>query len=171
MSEKRRNRMTRDTVPEGFSVSMALVDLLPVVFFGLSAMTAGRLFHSALFVAGALVCLLSGGVKVLWKLIAAVSRRNIWPMFVQMRVLMPLGFLMMLAALIVDRAKLSLPAVLAGLVRFPACVFFAAGALGMALMFVFAFCRDSSDARVNWQEQTVNAIAQLCILIGLLLSR
>ena len=96
MSEKRRNSMTKDTVPEGFSVSMALVDLLPVLFFGLSAMTAGRLFHSALFVAGA---------------------------------------------------------------------------LGMTLMLVFAFCRDSSDARVNWQEQTVNAAAQMCILIGLLLSR
>ncbi len=120
MSEKRRNRMTKDTVPEGFSVSMALVDLLPVLFFGLSAMTAGRLFHSAL---------------------------------------------------IADRAKLSFPTMLAGLTRFPACVFFAAGALGMTLMLVFTFCRDSSDARVNWQEQTVNAAAQLCILIGLLLSR
>lgn len=171
MSGTRRNRMTKDTVPEGFSVSMTLVDMLPVVFFGLSAMTAGRLFYSALFVAGALVCLLSGVVKVIWKLIAAVSRRNIWPMFVQMRILMPLGFLLMLAALIVDRAKLSLPAMLAGLTRFPACVFFAVGALGMALMLVFAFCRDSSNARVNWQEQTVNAIAQMCILIGLLLSR
>lgn len=171
MSEKRRNRMTKDTVPEGFSVSMALVDLLPVLFFGLSAMTAGRLFHSALIVAGALVCLLSGVVKVLWKLIAAVSRRNIWPMFVQMRILMPLGFALMLAALIADRAKLSFPTMLAGLTRFPACVFFAAGALGMTLMLVFAFCWDSSDARVNWQEQTVNAAAQLCILIGLLLSR
>lgn len=171
MEEKRRNRMTKDTVPEGFSVSMALVDLLPVVFFGLSAMTAGTLFRSTLFVAGALICLLSGVVKVLWKLIAAVSRRNIWPMFVQMRILMPLGFLAMLAALAVDRAKLSGAAVIAGLVRFPACIFFAAGALGMALMLVFAFCRDSSDAKVNWQEQTVNALAQLCILIGLLLSR
>ena len=171
MGEKRRNRMTKDTVPEGFSVSMALVDLLPVVFFGLSAMTAGTLFRSTLFVAGAFICLLSGVVKVLWKLIAAVSQRNIWPMFVQMRILMPLGFLAMLAALSVDRAKLSGAAVIAGLVRFPACIFFAAGALGMALMLVFAFCRDSSDAKVNWQEQTVNALAQLCILIGLLLSR
>ena len=41
-----------------------------------------------LFVTGALICLLSGVVKVLWKLIAAVFRRNIWPMFVQMRIFM-----------------------------------------------------------------------------------
>ena len=128
MSRKARNRMTRETVPEGFSAPMAFVDLLPVVFFGLSAVKAGNLFHSGLFVAGAVVCLLSGVVKVGWKLIAAVSQRNIWPMFVQMRVLMPVGFLTMFAALIVDRAGLNGEAMLAKLSGFPACLFFLAGA-------------------------------------------
>lgn len=56
------------------------------------------LLHSALFVAGAVVCLASGVVKVLWKGIAAVTRRNIWPMFVQMRVFMPAGFALIAAA-------------------------------------------------------------------------
>lgn len=56
------------------------------------------LLHSALFVAGTVVCLVSGVVKVLWKGIAAVTRRNIWPMFVQMRVFMPAGFALIAAA-------------------------------------------------------------------------
>lgn len=170
MSRKARNRMTRETIPEGFSAPMAFVDLLPVVFFGLSAVKAGNLFHSGLFVAGAVVCLLSGVVKVGWKLIAAVSQRNIWPMFVQMRVLMPVGFLTMFAALIVDRAGLNGEAMLAKLSGFPACLFFLAGALGMILMLVFAFRMDSSDPKVNWMEQTVNGFAQLCFFIGLLLA-
>ena len=169
MGRKARNRMTKDTIPEGFSVPMALVDLIPVVFFGLSAVRAGSLFRSALFVAGAAICLLSGIVKVGWKLIAAISKRNIWPMFVQMRVLMPVGFLMMLIALVVDRAGLNGEAMLAGLTGFPACVFFLAGALGMILMLVFAFRMDSSDPKVNWMEQSVNSLAQLCFFIGLLL--
>ena len=152
------NKMTKDTVPEGVSVVMALVDLIPVVFFGLSAVRVGRLFQSALFVTGALICLLSGVVKVLWKLIAAVSRRNIWPMFVQMRIFMPVGFLLLLAALIAG-----------GICGFPACVFFALGALGMVCMCVFARRLDSSDPRANWLEQGVNALAQICIYIGLLL--
>ena len=50
MSRKARNRMTRETIPEGFSAPLAFVDLLPVVFFGLSAVKAGNLFHSGLFV-------------------------------------------------------------------------------------------------------------------------
>lgn len=127
MSRKARNRMTRETIPEGFSAPMTFVDLLPVVFFGLSAVKAGNLFHSGLFVAGAVVCLLSGVVKVGWKLIAAVSQRNIWPMFVQMRVLMPVGFLTMFAALIVDRAGLNGEAMLAKLSRFSGMPFLPCG--------------------------------------------
>ena len=82
-------------------------------------------------------------------------------MFVQMRVLMPVGFLTMFAALIVDRA---------GLNGFPACFFFLAGALGMILMLVFTFRMDSSDPKVNWMEQTVNSLAQICFFIGLMLA-
>ena len=169
MGRKARNRMTKDTIPEGFSVPMALVDLIPVVFFGLSAVKAGSLFHSTPFMAGAVICLLSGVVKVGWKLIAAVSQRNIWPMFVQMRILMPVGFLAMLTALVVDRAGLNGKAMLTGLTGFPACIFFLMGAFGMVLMTVFAFRIDSSDPKVNWTEQIVNGLAQLCFFIGLLL--
>ena len=49
-------------------------------------------------------------------------------MFVRMRVLMPVGFLTMFAALIVDRAGLNGEAMLAKLSGFPACLFFLAGA-------------------------------------------
>lgn len=91
-------------------------------------------------------------------------------MFVQMRVLMPVGFLMMFAALIVDRAGLNGEAMLAKLSGFPACLFFLAGSLGMILTLVFAFRMDSSDPKVNWMEQTVNSLAQSCFFIGLMLA-
>lgn len=91
-------------------------------------------------------------------------------MFVQMRVLMPVGFLTMFAALIVDRAGLNGEAMLAKLSGFPACLFFLAGALGMILMLVFTFRMDSSDPKVNWMEQTVNSLAQICFFIGLMLA-
>ncbi len=169
MGKMRKNRITRNTIPEGFSVSLALVDLIPVVFFGLSAIRAGRLFASTWFVAGAVICLVSGVVKVLWKLIAAEFRQNIWPLFVQMRVLMPVGFLLMLAALFIDRRNLNGGAILSGLAAFPACIFFGLGAVGMVLMAIFAFRLDSGDPRANWLEQAVNGFAQACIFIGLLL--
>ncbi len=169
MGKKRNNKITKRTIPEGFSVSLALVDLIPVVCFGLSAVRIGSLFSSTLFMVGAGICLTSGVVKVLWKLVAAVSQKNIWSMFVQMRILMPVGFLVMLAALIVDRGNLSGKAIFAGLTGFPACIFFGLGILGMILMTIFALRLDSSDPRANWLEQGVNGIAQMCIFIGLLL--
>ena len=169
MSKTSKNKMTKDTIPKGFTVSMALVDMLPVLFFGLSAIRVGQLFHSAIFVLGALVCLVSGVIKVLWKLIAARSGCNIWPMFVQMRIAMPIGFLLLLAALAIDRANLNGAAILAGLCGVPSCIFFALGLIGMVLMGVFAARMDSSDPKVNWMEQGINGCAQLCILIGLLL--
>ncbi len=163
------NRITKDTIPEGFCISLALFDLVPVVLFGLCAIRAGSLFHSALFTAGAVVCLVSGIVKVLWKIIAAARKKNVWPMFLQMRIFMPIGFLAMLLALIVDHANLSSAAILAGITGAPACVFFALGAFGMILMCVFAVRLNSSDARSNWIEQITNSLAQLCFFIALLL--
>ena len=35
---KKGPKMTKDTVPEGFSLALGLVDLVPVVFFGLGAL-------------------------------------------------------------------------------------------------------------------------------------
>ena len=32
----RKTKITKDTTPEGFSVPLALTDMIPVVFFGLS---------------------------------------------------------------------------------------------------------------------------------------
>ena len=49
-------------------------------------------------------------------------------------------------------------------------LFFLAGALGIILMLVFAFRMDSSDPKVNWMEQTVNSLAQICFFIGLMLA-
>ena len=81
-------------------------------------------------------------------------------MLVQMRVLMPVGFLTMFAALIVDRAGLNGEAMLAKLSGFPACLFFLAGARGIMLMLVFAFR----------MELTVHSLAQICVFSGLMLA-
>ncbi len=161
--------MTKDTIPEGFTVPMAIMDMIPVIFFGLSAVRVGSLLHSNMFMLGAWICLLAGGVKVLWKLIAALWKKNIWPMFVQMRIFMPLGFLLLVLALFINGGKLSLSAILAGFFSFPAFIFFCIGILGMILMIFFAFFMDSSNPKVNWLEQGVNGLAQICIFVGLLL--
>lgn len=70
-----------------------------------------------------------------------------------MRILMPAGFLLLLAALMADRHRLHRAAIRSGLTAFPSCLFFALGLLGMVLMVVFTLYLSSADPKANWLEQ------------------
>jgi len=158
-----------NVVPSDFSLSLVLVDLLPVLFFGGSCVLIGRMFGSTLFIIGALLCVAAGLCKVLWKLVVVLLQKNIKLLFMQMRITMPIGFAIIIVSLIIGRSRLSVSGILSGLCSFPSCILFALGALGMVLMVFFAAKLDSSDAKANWIEQLTNAAAQLCFFAGLLL--
>lgn len=161
-------KMTKDTVPENFTLSLALVDALPVLFFGGSMILIGLLFRSVLFLIGAILCFWAGAAKVLWKIIVVKKKRNVWWMFLQMRIVMPAGFALMLLAVLLNRDKIAVSAFLSSVVSLPSVIFFAIGAAGMVLMGVFAAKLDPSDARSNWIEQLTNAAAQAAIFTGIL---
>lgn len=171
MKTEPKPKITKDTVPEDFSLLLALTDSLPVIFFGASMLLIGRRFSSLLFIAGALLCLIGGAGKVLWKIIVVLQKKNVWPLFIQMRILMPAGFLLMLASLFANADKLSFHTICQAVTSFPSVIFFAAGLLGMVLMTVFAFVLDSADPRANWIEQLTNGVAQAAFFIGLLLPK
>ena len=76
-------KMTKDTIPENFTLSLAFVDSLPVLFFGGSMIVIGLLFGSPLFLIGAALCFWAGAAKVLWKIIVVTKKKNIWWMFLQ----------------------------------------------------------------------------------------
>lgn len=162
-------KMTKDTVPEGFTLTLALVDALPVLFFGASMIAAGLLFSNIIFMLGAFLCLFAGAAKVLWKIIVVLKRKNIWWLFIQMRILMPIGMLMMIASLVLNPGGADYGGLLSSALSFPPVLFFALGIAGMLLMIIFAFRLDSSDPKANWTEQLTNGAAQLAFFIGLLL--
>ena len=162
-------KMTKDTIPENFTLSLALVDALPVLFFGGSMILIGLLFGSPLFLIGAALCFWAGAAKVLWKIIVVTKKKNIWWMFLQMRIVMPLGFVLMIFSVILNRNAIDLSAVLAAVVSLPSVIFFAIGVTGMVLMGVFSAKLDSADVRSNWIEQLANGIAQAAVFVGLLL--
>ncbi|MDO4501435.1 MAG: hypothetical protein Q4B60_09240 [Erysipelotrichaceae bacterium] len=157
--------MNKNTIPEDFTLALALVDGLPVIFFAINMIIIGIKFKSFLFVFGALLCTFAGLAKVFWKIIVALKKKNIWFLFIQMRITMPLGFLIILLSLIFNYKRINLSVVL----RFPACVFFLIGIIGMCLMGYFALKLDNSDLKSNWIEQITNTFAQLALLIGTLL--
>ena len=158
-----------DYVPEGFTLWMALMDCLPVAFFCLGAGVLATRFDSTLFRAGIALVVLAGTLKVCWKLVLALAKRDVRFLNRQMRYLMPVGFALALVSLVVDRAKWSPVAVLAHVAAMPSLLFLIAGLAGMVLMGWFARHLDGRDAKANWREQAVNAISQLCIMLAIVL--
>lgn len=162
------NAITTNTVPEGFTLSLALVDALPVILFALMSVALGQKLQSGLFVTGAIVTFLGGAGKVLWKLIIAVAHRNIPWLNRQMRLVMPVGFALMIAGAIAHRTNLV--AVLTSLVRVPSVLFVCLWLLCMVAMGYFAGHRQQNDAHSNWVEQGVNTIGQAALLVAILLA-
>lgn len=169
MSKQDRQIVTKDTVPDNFTLKLALVDAIPVIFFGASMVVISMLFSSSLFLIGALLCLFAGTCKVLWKIVVVIMKKNIWFLFVQMRITMPLGFLLMIISLVVNRNRIHLSSMAAGFTSFPSVIFFIIGIVGMVFMSVFAVKLDNADVKANWIEQITNGIAQIAFFIGLVM--
>ena len=151
-----------------FTLSLALVDALPVLFFGAAAAILGVKLQSAVFIVGAALCLLAGAGKVVWKLLIALKGKDVAFLGAQLRYVMPAGFLLMLlGAFLAERGTLR--TLLHAAARLPSAAFFALTIVGMIAMVVCARKFDRFDVRANWIEQGINAAAQACALIGVLL--
>lgn len=153
---------------ENFSLSLALFDAVPVAFFAISMILIALRFRSVAFVAGAVLCALAGAGKVLWKIIIAASKKDVRFLNLQMRVLMPLGFLLMLVGIIAGMNAEKLSQLKTAAFSFPSVLFFAVTLFGMILMGVFSKKLDQTKARSNWIEQITNAVSQGCFLFGVI---
>ena len=165
----KRRKMTKDIIPDDFTLSLALVDAIPVLFFGASMIVLSRLLHNTLFLIGALLVLFAGAAKVLWKIIVVLKHQNIWALFIQMRILMPIGFVLILLSFVVVKSNVDYALLKAAALSMPSVLFFGLGLAGMVCMLIFGFTLDSSNVKANWVEQCTNGLAQICIFIGLLL--
>ena len=164
-----KQKINKDIVPNDFTLGLAIFDGLPVISFMSSMIIISALFTSKLFIIGAVLCLFAGLSKVLWKIIVVLKKKNIWFLFIQMRISMPIGFLFMIVSLIINRSNINIALILKAILSMPAVIFFAIGIFNMVLMLIFAFCLDNKQLKNNWLEQIVNLIAQLCFLIGIIL--
>lgn len=169
MDKEKQNRTFPEPVPEDFTLSMALVDCLPILFFSISSAILAARFDSRLFRAGVLLVILAGVLKAGWKFVIALHHRDLRFLNRQMRYLMPAGFLLVILSLVVDRSSWSIEAVIRHMTNVPPLFLFLTGAAGMGLMVWFAQKKDRCDAKANWKEQITNSVAQFCIMLGILL--
>lgn len=153
---------------QNFTVSLALFDALPVLFFCIGMFLIASRFHNLFFFIGIILCILAGCGKVLWKILVAAKGYDIHFLNQQLRILMPLGFFFIIVGLINGRNAINLTNLIHQIMSFPTCLFFGITIIGMICMSLFAFILDGSKAKSNWIEQITNAIAQGCFLLGVL---
>ena len=163
-----KKKMTKDIVPEGFTLSLVLVDFIPVFFFIFTILIFSyKTYFNYLIITGGLICFISGFIKVLWKLIVVLKQRNVWWMFKQMRIALPIGFCTLIFGFVFGWKNFSKEIYNASS---NSRIFFTLWIIGMSLMSLFAITLDSSNPQVNWIEQITNTISQgfLCVAVYLM---
>lgn len=160
--------MDKNTVPQDYTIGLALFDAVPVLLFGMACLILSKVTGSLLILIGGIVCFAAGMLKVLWKIIVVVGKKNIWPLFVQMRIGMPAGFTLMIIGFVISCFRNDMTAFWNAVLRPVPAVFLILSVIGMAGMIVCASKLDSSDARANWIEQGCNTAAQGAFLIAML---
>ena len=189
-----------------FTVPMALMDFVPVCFFGVSAWILLRDLYNkmfkgayALLAAGSVNVFLAGFCKALWKLLYAA---NICDFVVLEKMFMPVNSLGLLfvglsiiGMLIWKRkgAMLSVAPV-AFTSSMPFIMMMVVGLGGLCtglsilcakmkkspvmILFILSFVcamamgymssQDSTQSWVNWVEQSINTVSQLCLMLGVI---
>ena len=190
-----------------FTVPMALMDYLPVFFFGVTAVLLLRDLYNkmfkgayALLAAGSVNVFLAGFCKATWKLLYAA---NICDFVALEEMFMPvnsLGLLFVGLSLIGmicwkrNGALLSVaPVPFTSSMPFIMMMVVGLGGLctglsilsvrmkkgGMMVLFILSFVcamamgymssQDSTQSWVNWAEQSINTVSQLCLMVGVIL--
>lgn len=189
-----------------FTIPMALMDFVPVIFFGVSAVLLLRDLYNkmfkgayALLAAGSVNVFMAGFCKALWKLLYAA---NICDFVALEEMFMPvnsLGLLFVglsLIGMLCWKKKgvvLSVaPPVFASSMPFIMMMVVGLGGLCTGLsvvaakmkkapimiLFILSFVcamamgymssQDSTQAWVNWVEQSINTVSQLCLMLGVI---
>ena len=166
------DRTGKEEQMEGFTLSLALVDAIPVLFFGASMIMIGTRFGHPLFIVGAALSFLAGCCKVAWKFILAASKKDVKWLNKCFVPLQGLGFLLMIVSFVIGFKRINWSSVLSAVVSVPALILFI---LWIVLMGAMVWYRKNKfkndDAKSNWTAQIINCLAQAALFFGILLAR
>ena len=157
---------------EGFTIGLALVDAIPVLSFGISAVIIASRFRSPLFMIGAVLSVLGGCCKVAWKLVLGITKKDLRWLNKPFVPMMASGFLLLILSLVLGFRKINWAGVGTAIIGMPSILFFITW---IALMGVMGWYRkhkfSHDDAASNWTAQIINAVGQTCLLLGILFAR
>ncbi len=157
---------------EGFTLSLALADAVPVLLFGASMIMTASKFGSPVFITGASLSTLAGCFKVLWKLILGTSKKDVKWLNRSFVPLQSAGFLLMLISFVLGFKKINWGGVWRAVTSMPALLFFLLWIAFMVLMVWYRKNRfRNDDAKSNWTAQLINCAAQASLFLAILFSK
>ena len=187
------------------SVPMAVMDFVPVVFFGITAAVLRRdLWNKmsrqtfSMFASGTMFIFTAGLLKALWKLLYALGVCDFQPLNTLFMPVQSIGFLLTGVAVVVMLAKkkvpvLAAPPVFAGTMVFIPMMVLGLGTVVTVLsilavklkkkwavaLLILSFLaslamggmasQDSTQAWVNWVEQSLNCVGQGALLAAVVI--
>lgn len=158
-----------------FSIAMALVDYIPVVFFGLGAANLMQCLYNkmtkasfSLFAAGTINVFMAGFLKATYKLLYAANICDFEPLNAMFFPVQALGFLLAGAGIVVMfLRKKHLPMYAVAPVLWKGTFLFVAFMiLGLGMGYLSS--KDFAEASMNWIAEGVNVVGQGCFLWGAL---
>ena len=187
-----------------FTVPMALMDFVPVIFFGITAVLLLRDLYNqmgrgtyTLLAAGSINVFLAGFCKALWKLLYAANICNFVALEEMFMPVNSIGLLLVGTSLIGmvtwGRKKVMLsvaPVAFTSSMPFIMMMVIGLGGLcaglsavaakmkkaPLMILFILSFVcamamgymssQDSTLSWVNWAEQSINTVSQLCLMLG-----
>lgn len=157
-----------ENFPKDFTLALALFDAVPVILFMITATIVAIRFNNPIFLSGAALCSLAGLGKIVWKIIVVTKNINIPFFFYEFRVLMPLGFLLIIFSFIIVNGTINRKDVKRRLLHFPAVIFFIITVFSLIGMMIIKLTMDLTSLKTNWIAEITNTIAQGSLLLGVL---
>ena len=189
-----------------FTIPMALMDFVPVIFFGITAVILLDDLHRqmskltyTLLAAGSVNVFLAGFCKALWKLLYAANICDFAALEEMFLPVNSIGLLLVGISLVGmvtwgrKTVTLAAPVVFSGSLPFILMMVLGLGGMCAGLgviaaqlkrksaiiLFVLSFVcamamgymsgQDSTQAWVNWAEQSINTVSQLCLMLGVII--
>ena len=153
---------------EGFTVSMALVDAIPVLLFAASATILGSRFDSPLFITAVILMTLNSIRKVLWKLILGIKKKDISAFNKYFLPIQMTCMLLMIVSVVLGHKNIVWAGVLTQITSMPNMIFYILFFIMMIVMIWHKKVKFKNTAKDNWTAQFINMAAQLFLLLGLI---
>lgn len=155
--------MNLQEIPQ-YPLSLALLDAIPVIFFFVATLIIFRRLKSSLFLMGAVISFVAGTMQVIWKILVAVSEKNVYFLHSQFKYTMTIGFILMIVGIIIKCKSIDWKTFFSKLVHLPSVIFLALIGLCFVAMLILAFTLGMKDVKSQWIEEGVNIIFQGSVL-------